>query len=147
MSDQPHDFDEALVSGYLDGELTHGEAQRVRVHLEGCPACRDVEKELRQLKEASMTTRFRLPEDTQWDEAPRNGLSRALTLFGWSVAALWATGLAAFLLWQAVTGNESTRFDAPLVLAPMVAAGSIVGSALVDRLQTRTNDPYRKVQK
>ena len=39
MTRQDHGFDEALISGYLDGELTQGDAQRVRVHLEDCAVC------------------------------------------------------------------------------------------------------------
>ena len=35
MSEKQHGFDEALISGYLDGELTQGEEQRVRLeHLD-----------------------------------------------------------------------------------------------------------------
>ncbi len=147
MSDRDDEFDEALISGYVDGELTQGDAQRVRIHLENSPTARQLERDLRQMKETTMSTTFRTPADTQWDERPRNGLSRALTILGWSIGGLWLVGLVAFLVWQAVGEGESTRFDALLGLGPLVAVGLIVASALVDRLQTRTNDPYRKVTK
>lgn len=142
-----HTFDEAMISGYLDQELTQGDEQRVRVHLETCAACRGIADELRLLKEATMTTGFQAPEDTQWDESPRNRTSRALLYGGWLLAALWAVGLVGFLIWQAATDGESIRGEAAIGVVPFVAIGLIVSSALIDRIQTRKTDPYRKVQK
>ena len=147
MSGREHRFDEALISGFLDGELTQGDEQRVRVHLQGCTGCSQVADELRQVNEATMTTTFRVPEDTQWDETPRGHTSRILQYLGWLLAIVWAAGLSAVLIWQAATEGESIRFEALLGLAPLVAVCLIVLSALIDRLQTRKTDPYRKVQK
>ncbi len=147
MNDPSHGFDEVLISGYLDGELTQGDEQRVRIHLENCGDCARVADDLRRMKEATMTTAFQAPEDTQWDETPRNGLSRSLQFLGLALFALWAVGLAGALAWQASTDAESVRFEALLGLAPVVAIALIVASALADRWQTRKTDPYRKVQK
>lgn len=75
MTDTPHEFDEAILSGYLDGELTQGDEQRVRLHIEHCAGCGIVIDELRKLREATMNSNFQVPDDTQWDETPR-GQSR-----------------------------------------------------------------------
>jgi predicted anti-sigma-YlaC factor YlaD len=147
MSGREHDFDEALISGYLDRELTQGDEQRVRLHLQGCAPCRQIADELRLVKEATMSTTFPVPEDTQWDERPRNALSRGLQILGWLLAIAWAVGLVAFLIWQAVTEGESIRLEALLGVVPVVAVGSIFLSALIDRVQTHKTDPYRKVKK
>ena len=145
--DHEHDFDEALISGYLDGELTQGDHQRVRLHLEDCPACAAIADDLRDMKELTMTTGFHLPPDTQWDERPRTTTSRILQYLGWGLAAAWAVGLAALLIWQAVADRESAPLDAVVGLAPLLAIALIVASAGIDRWQTRKTDPYRKVQK
>ena len=147
MSGREHRFDEALISGFLDGELTQGDEQRVRLHLQGCTACTQVADELRQVKEATMTTAFRVPDDTQWDETPRSQVSRMLQYLGWLLAIVWAAGLIAVLIWRAATEGESIRFEALLGVTPLVAVGLLVLSALIDRLKTRKTDPYRKVQK
>ena len=147
MSGREHRFDEALISGFLDGELTQGDEQRVRLHLQGCTACSQVADELRQVKEATMTTAFRVPDDTQWDETPRSQVSRMLQYLGWLLAIVWAVGLIAVLIWRAATEGESIRFEALLGVTPLVAVGLLVLSALIDRLKTRKTDPYRKVQK
>ena len=94
-----------------------------------------------------MTTESQVPDDTQWDETPRSGVSRICMYVGWLLAVVWAVGLVAVLVWQAATEGESARFDALLGLVPLVAIGLIILSALIDRLHTRTTDPYRKVQK
>lgn len=94
-----------------------------------------------------MTTEFQVPDDTQWDESPRSGVSRICLYAGWSLAVVWAVGLVAVLIWQATTEDEPIRFDALLGLVPLVAVALIILSALIDRLHTRKTDPYRKVQK
>jgi len=147
MSGRKHGFDKALISGYLDGELTQGDTQRVRLHLEECAECSQMADELRRLKEATMTTEFQVPEDTQWDETPRNAASRILQNSGWALAIAWVVGIVAYLVWQIATDAESIRLEAMLSFAILLALGLIVLSALIDRLKTRKTDPYRKVKK
>ncbi len=147
MSEIQHEFNQALLSGYLDGELTQGDEQRVRLHLEGCADCRSVTNELRKLREATMNTEFQVPEDTQWDETPRGATSRFLHSFGWLIAGLWVVGIVAYVVWQIATDSESLQFEGILGFGLLLAVGLIILSALVDRLKTRKNDPYRKVLK
>lgn len=147
MSDIRHGFDDALISGYLDGELTQGNEQRVRLHLEDCAECRSAADELRKLREVTMNTEFQVPADTQWDETPRGALSRFLHNFGWLIAGLWVVGIAGYLVWQIATDSESLQFEGVLGFALLLAFGLVILSALVDRLKTRKNDPYRKVLK
>jgi anti-sigma factor RsiW len=147
MSETPHQFDETLLSGYLDGELTQGDAQRVRLHLEECPDCRNATDELHKLREATMNSEFRVPDDTQWDETPRGAVSRFLHTFGWLIAGLWVVGIGAYLVWQIATGSESLQFEGMLGFGVLLAVGLIILSALIDRLKVRKNDPYRKVLK
>ena len=142
-----HQFDEVLLSGYLDGELTQGDSQRVRLHLEHCADCRTMIEQLKTLREATMNAEFQVPEDTQWDERPRGALSRLLHNFGWLIAGGWVVGLVAYVIWQMATGSESIQWEAVLGFALLLAFGLIILSALVDRLKTRKNDPYRKVLK
>ena len=113
MSEQTlHKFDETLISGYLDGELTQGDEQRVRLHLEDCETCRGLAGELGELREATMSTEFKVPDDTQWDETPRGGLSAVFRNFGWMILLAWFAGITGFALWQIATETEcSTRIS------------------------------------
>ena len=142
----PHDFDEALISGYLDDELTQGEAQRVRVHLEGCAECSATADEVRKIKEATLTTEFRIPEDTQWDEAPRTGMSGVFRSLGWLIGGVWLAVTAGFVVWQVATESENL-LEAVIVFGFWLAAGLVLLSVLIDRLQTRKTDRYRRIQK
>ena len=145
MSD--HTFDDALLSGYLDGELTQQDDQRVRLHLEACASCQTTVEQMTALREATMTSEFKTPEDTQWDEVPRGALSRILTTSGWLIAGLWLAGVIGYAIWQASNDSVSLSFEGLLAVGIFLAIGLVFLSALVDRLKIRKNDPYRKVQK
>ena len=142
----PDRFDQILLSGYLDGELTQAGAQRVRIHLEDCAACRESYDELRTLREATMTTRLDEPRDVQWDERPTglfSGLSRGV---GWLVLIVWAVGTAGFGLWQLATGPENLA-EKLMVFGGLFGVALLFGSILLDRLKTARTDRYREVQK
>lgn len=146
MSELRHGFDEALISGYLDGELTQGEEQRVQLHLEDCAECRSMTDELRRLKEATMATEFQVPEDTQWDETPRGAASGILRNFGWLIALAWVVGTLGYGLWQTATGSAEL-FEVIIVFGFWLALGLVFLSVLIDRLKTLKTDRYRRVTK
>ena len=95
----PRSFDEQLLSGYLDGELTQAEEQRVRIHLEDCRVCRDLFEQLKTMREASMSTPFATPDDKQWDERPRSGASGFFRGTGWLLIVAYAVGIMGFAVW------------------------------------------------
>jgi predicted anti-sigma-YlaC factor YlaD len=140
----PDDFDQALISAYLDGELTQQESQRVRLHLEDCTSCRAIHEELQQIREATMSTSFATPEDDQWDEAPRGASSRLLR---WGGFALIAAGFVVLgiLLVKAIADADTLE---ALLLTGLYGGGLLVFlSVLIDRIKTYKTDPYRRVQK
>ncbi len=145
MNQPQHGFDEALISGYLDGELTQADAQRVRLHLEDCAACRATAEELAQLKEATMSSRFKIPDDG-WDETPRGGVSRLLRNAGLLVGLAWLVGLAMWLIWELAQDPDAV-IGLLLVGGFLVSAGLILASVVIDRRRAMKNDKYTKVQK
>jgi predicted anti-sigma-YlaC factor YlaD len=147
MADRcPASFDETLISGHLDGELTQAAEQKVRVHLEGCGHCRGVLDELRVLREATMSTEFQKPDDSQWDERPQTGLSLAARGTGWIIAVVWAVFFAAYALWQFWQGSANL-VERLLVFGGISALALLFTSVLLDRLRTARTDPYREVEK
>ena len=141
-----HRFDQTLISGYIDGELTQADDQRVRIHLEDCPDCRRIADDLTRMKEATMTTEFQVPEDTQWDESPRGAASGFLRNFGWLIAVVWLIGIVGYAIWQIATETEEL-LEVVLVFGLWLGFGLVLLSALVDRLRIRKTDPYRRVEK
>lgn len=141
-----HGFDEALLSGYLDGELTQAEAQRVRIHLEDHSEARALLDEMRQTREATMTTRLKVPEDAQWDERPRGLLSLFSRRLGWLLLVAWLVGVTAYGLWQFFTSPE--HLAEKLVAASAVSGfGLLFVSVLLDRVRDARTDRYRRVEK
>ena len=56
-------FDEALISGYVDGTLVQGDAQRVQIHLEDCASCRALVDEITSVRETTISSAFATPAD------------------------------------------------------------------------------------
>jgi anti-sigma factor RsiW len=147
MTDRcPRAFDETLISGHLDGELTQAAEQKVSLHLEDCSFCSRLYGELEAMRDAAMATEFRTPSDSQWDERPQTGSSRALRGLGWLVAIIWAVGLSGFTLWQWWQGSDNL-IERLIVFGGLSAFALLFASVLLDRLKAAQTDPYREVKK
>lgn len=146
MEHRPTPFDEALLSGYLDGELTQAEEQRVRLYIEDHPEARETLEEMQRMREASMSTEFNVPDDTQWDERPRGPLSFTFRSLGWLMLGLWVVGTAAFGLWQLAT-SPGGLIEKLLAFGALSGFGLLLLSVLLDRLRTSATDRYRRVLK
>jgi predicted anti-sigma-YlaC factor YlaD len=147
MADRcPARFDETMISGHLDGELTQAAEQKVRIHLEDCEHCRTVLGEFRTLREATMSTEFHKPDDSQWDERPQTGISLVARGTGWIIAIVWAVFFAGYALWQFWQGSANLG-ERLLVFGGLSALVLLFTSVLLDRLRASRTDPYREVEK
>jgi anti-sigma factor RsiW len=142
----PTSFDQALISGFMDNELTQAAEQRVRLHLEDCAHCRALHEELKTLREATMTTRFAQPADSEWDERPRSTISRASRGLGWTLAVVWLVATICFGLWQMWIAPQS-MFERLLVFGGISAFALLFVSVLLDRIRAAKSDRYREVDK
>jgi anti-sigma factor RsiW len=141
-----HDFDEALISGLLDGALTQQEAQKVSLHVEACPACRRILEQLTAQREDTMTSRFTTPSDDQWNERPRGFLSAASFGVGWTILIIWLVGVAGFAFGQLWTGDASV-LEKLLVFSAIAGIVLVFLSVLIDRLSRLGSDRYRRIEK
>jgi hypothetical protein len=139
-------FDEALLTGYLDGVLTQADDQKVRLHLEECGDCRRITEQMRETREATMTTRFKLPSDDQWNEAPRGLASQLSSGLGWILLAIWAIGMLGLVIGH-IWSDSMPLTEKLMLFGGLSGAALLFLSVLIDRLKTMRNDPYRKVEK
>ena len=139
-------FDEALLSGYLDGVLTQGDEQRVRLHLEDCGACRTTLEEMRGLRGTTLGTEFRLPSDEQWSERPRSRGSALSMRVGWLVVVVWLVGLLGYSAWSLITSDDPV-WAKVLVFGGWTGFGLLLLGVLLDRLKVMQTDRYREVKK
>ena len=97
-------IDRGQLSAYLDGELSPGEQERVRMHLDQCAGCRQEYQQLVQLTQAVGNLRRQAPmnlwagvERRLAEPTPRRrSLARAWTQFSWrplAAAAILAIGM------------------------------------------------------
>lgn len=140
------DFDEALLSGYVDRMLPQGDRQRVERHVEDCEACRRLLESLGDLRSAALGTELWVPPDDQWDENPRTPTSRWTRNLGWILLAVWCVGFGAFGVVQFALSGEPW-WEKLAVFGGLGAGGILLMSALLDRLHVLKDDPYRNVQR
>ena len=140
-------FDEALISGYVDGTLVQGDAQRVQIHLEDCASCRALVDESTSVRETTISSAFATPADHEWPaEAPRSPASRTARRLGWPVLAAWAILVAGVGLLEA--WRDADDLLERLILGAGVSGLSLLFlSVLLDRLKARKSDRYNEVLK
>jgi anti-sigma factor RsiW len=139
-------FEDALLSGYVDGALPQGDEQRVRVHLEDCVVCRGLVEEMLSVREVTMSTSFKVPEDLQWSERPRGAASRVSVGLGWTLAAIWMAALVvrgAWELWQ----DPPPATEALLAFGGVTALMLLFVGVLIDRIKASRSDRYKGVEK
>ena len=71
------EFDQPLLSGFLDGVISVRDRQVVRTHLVRCAECRRVLSDLSEIRQACLATRFRIPRFEPAGDSPsgRSGVA------------------------------------------------------------------------
>ena len=147
MTDQrAEEFNEELLSGFLDGALVQQDEQRVRVHIEGSAEARKLLVELRQMREAARDTKFVRPPDLQFSERPKSGVSRVSRFFGAWVVGVWSVALVGYISWE-VAVEEGPWIPKALLFGLFSGLGLLLLSVLLDRLRDAKDDRYRGVEK
>ncbi len=139
-------FDEELISGYLDGALPQVQSQKVRLHVEDCGACRNLLTELKTLREAAISTRFKSPDDDEWSELPRTVPGRLSRRMGWVVLIAWLLVVTGLALWRFLT-QAGDPLEIFLALGLPGGILLLFVSVLMDRLRDLKTDRYRGVHR
>ncbi len=147
--DFDHDREPELLSGYLDGELTPAEAERVERHLAACLRCRDELAQLRRLQEVTGRLRLREAPPEAWEQFWQSAYHRAERGAGWILLGLGAVVLGAYGLHQAALALWQEAQLPWLVKAAILAACAGVMLLLVsvvrERVFTRGRTRYKDV--
>lgn len=139
-------FDDMMLSGYVDGELTQADEQRIRLHLEQCPPCRGLVSELQQIRQAAMSTPFPAPTDEEWQEWPRSAASLWFRRLGWVLVWIWLTGVSGLAMGEFL--ESSSNWVEKTLLLTLLSGGLLLFlSVLFDRLKSLRTDRYRRVKK
>ena len=135
-----------MLSGYIDGELTQQQRQRVEVH---CAECGECAKELQELgalrKEIGASSLSEFGEDT-WRETMADSSVKAARGIGWLLligGVLACAGIAIFVFLT----DPSIEWHAKLIAAAVYGGlGILFISVLRQRLIERKTDKYKDVE-
>lgn len=138
-----------LLSGYVDQELTQQQAQRVRIHLDTCEACRRLHADLRNMKEQLRQLSWPLSDEEMLVKLETDLFASGARNFGWlllAAGALFAmvAGTVAFFLFLAAPGVPVfvKLFNGLIVIGGLALFVSVVR----ERLLTYKKDKYRNVK-
>lgn len=135
-----------LLSGYLDGELTQQQRQRVDVHCADCEECTLGLAEIRELRESLGKARLSNVNENEWREMVNETTIKTSLGIGWILLAGGALAAVGIGVYEFV-------FNSSIGLAEKLAIGAIYGgllalffSVLRQRLIERKTDKYKDVE-
>jgi len=96
---------EDMLSAYLDGELTQGESQRVRIHLENSVDAQEEFRQLQALKQVTSELAFSPPPDDRMDELQNRLSVKAPRQLGWILAVVGSIAWAIYATYLFVTSD------------------------------------------
>ena len=147
MTTQSEDHVGEMLSGYIDGELTQQERQRVQVHCEDCRHCAEQLAELSALRARIGNATLSDVSQDVWRENMSDTTTKATRGIGW---LLFIGGL---LIAGAIAIFELADSLDTLSLTEILIFGGIYGgllllfvSVLRQRLIERKTDKYKDVE-
>jgi hypothetical protein len=136
-----------LLSGYIDGELTQQDRQRVRLHCAKCSSCSAQLEELRTLRGEIGNSMLSEVSEEVWRETSADKAVNASRGIGWLPfigGVLIAAGLA---LCEFITEFESMPTSTKLILGGIYGGLLLLFiSVLRQRLIEQKTDKYKDVE-
>lgn len=135
-----------LLTGYLDGELTQQDSQRVSLHIQQCEACKNAYEELKVMQNLVKQSKYQTMDDSQVENVI-NDLTSNPSPSRYSSILMLVLFIALFLfgyeLWVDTSLSEFEQFTfSTLILVLIVWLITI----LKRRLRARKKDKYKGVR-
>jgi hypothetical protein len=135
------------LSGFIDGELTQQDRQRVRLHVENCAQCSAELEGLRALREKIGEARLSDVDQDKWRETMDDTTIKASRGIGWLLligGALLAVGVGVY---EIVTTPSTMSFVEKLIVGGVYGGMLLIFiSVLRQRLIERKTDGYKDVE-
>jgi hypothetical protein len=139
-----------MISGYLDGELTQGDRQKVELILDDCQTCQENLKEMKQLRQHVGGITY-----TKMTESEKNRMSGEVTgSVGASVGqililggfvVLYGRGIF-YLLRDLIENGDAPAFIRIGVPALFLGLGVLFFTVLFQRIRASKTDRYKNVR-
>ncbi len=146
---RPDARDDALLSAYVDGELSPAEAAAVKQRLEHDERARTIVDQLRRLKEMTGAMKIKEPPAEEWEAFWQSHYNRLERSLGWillSSGGLLTAGWGVFTLlqnlWHDSSLPPSLRWG---ITAAVAGLAMLLVSAVRERLHRRKTTRYKDV--
>jgi len=149
MNNESKHIDEHVaeqLSGYVDGELTQQQRQRVDVHCANCTECATDLRELQELRETIGNARFSNRNQDAWREMMNDTTVQTTRGIGWLLligGALVCLGIGVFVF---LFGSSVSLVEKLIVSAIYGGLALLFYSVLRQRLIERKTDKYKDVE-
>jgi hypothetical protein len=136
----------ALLSGYMDGELTQQQAQKVRVHCERCPDCAAQLEQLDKLRREVGKTRLSPLSEGIWREHMKEPTVEVTRGIGWILFIAGVIGLSGIVIYEFVIDTGMPTHIKVITSLVWLGLGALLVSVLRQRLIERKSDKYKDVE-
>ena len=149
MNNESKHIDEHVVeqlSGYVDGELTQQQRQRVDVHCASCTECATDLHELQELRESIGNARLSNKNQDVWREMMNDTTVQTTRGIGWLLligGVLVCMGIGVFVF---LFGSSASLVEKLIVSAIYGGLALLFYSVLRQRLIERKTDKYKDVE-
>lgn len=134
------------LSGYLDGELTQQQRQRIDLHLDRCEECTGVLQELSDIRSRMGRSQLSPEGEDHWREMlDETGVSVSRGI-GWVLLIGAAVVLFGIVVIQFVMDDSINGFIKLLISAIYLGLAALFISVLRQRLIERKTDKYKDVE-
>ena len=149
MVKQSHFIDQhvgELLSGYVDGELTQQERQRVSLHCEQCDECRQNLAELRALRERIGKARLSEVGEDKWRETMNDSTVQTTRSIGWLLFIAGVLAIAGVGLYGFIVEDGMPIWAKLMITAIYGGLVVLLFSVLRQRIIERKTDKYKDVE-
>ena len=138
---------EVLLSGYLDGELTQQERQKVGVYLERDERYREILAELERVKTETERLHYEEPTSGDWKTIEKNLVQDVSRGLGWMILSIWAVAVTSYGLWELAAAPDEPLTSKLLVFGFFLGVALLFCSVLTQRIRESRTDKYKGVYK
>lgn len=134
------------LSGFVDGELTQQERQRVELHCDQCETCKNELEQLQAVRRIVGKARLSELDQDVWRELMGDITVRTSRAIGWLLLVGGILAAVGFGIYDFVFNSSASSFEKFIVGAIYLGLAGLFLSVLRQRLIERKTDKYKDVE-
>lgn len=136
---------EAKLSGYLDGELTQQESQRVHNHLQQCEQCNQLYRDLKSMQQDVAQLEKKTMSEEQLETLMTDKPAKTFEWTGWLLLIGGIAVIVGYLAYQFFTQDTTALWLKLTISAIYGGVAFLLLTVLRQRLIARKTDRYKGV--